>query len=311
MRTLPVAAAALAAILGLLALWRTREASRPSDSAPFHPEPAISPIPQAEIRALAPPDSRPSLAERFENAQRRRDWAEVRRIKSAVSEADIEALLHGESPLLAGELLENLGLDASRAEALFSRLTRWECTPQDRALWLRLVVRFGGEAGSSIALQYLRDDSDRGAKRDAALALGAHAREGARAALEAQAQGGWTGVFSVLALERMHSRGAIRLDDARRLEMNRLLEREIELGDEVVSVEALNVLTAIRATDQGSLLIEFLRRPESSASFRRRALALWAGHGTEEDLEKLPSAPLGLEAEYDQARRTILSRSAE
>lgn len=302
MKKLPLALAAVVAALGVGALLRAREETPaiPRSGKPRDAETAAPPRVEAPKARSAPAE--PDAVDRLIAARKDRAWGRLARLKSgcaSLTRAQIAGLLADPRILEVAELLELASPDAELCAELLRRLRTLDFDSlgaHERGLWLRLVVRFGG---SDVAVRFLRDDPRRESKRDAALALAAYGT------VAPEVQGGLSGVFAILALDGMRRRGVLEVP---RAEHARILEREIELADDVTSREALEVLAAIRGADQSAVLTELAARPDASPGLRRRALALWAEHGMPEDLEKLPSAPPGLEAEYAQARRAIEGR---
>lgn len=315
MRKLPLVVAAVALGVGLVVLLRSPSRSVHSPKR----ESAASSAAEGRVESPSRPgtgtgsEASGGAVEKLRAAKTARAWPEVRRIKLALasaSAAEIEAILRDDRTLLVAELLEGVTLSREARETLFARLESLSfesLSATERGDWLRFVVRYGEASGGAIATRTLRDDPRAEVKRDAALALGTCGEADAQSALEAQAQGGLAGVYSALALEQMRRRGAIVLSDSRRADLERMLEREMEVGE--ASGEALQVLTAFHQSDNGTVLVGIISRPDAPLTLRRRALRLLAEHGTEEDLEKLTSVPGDLEADFEIARREILARS--
>jgi hypothetical protein len=120
-----------------------------------------------------------------------------------------------------------------------------------------------------------------------------------------------SGIYAILALEKMGRRSESRFSAEVTSSWKRSLVKTIEFDSDSKRVgESLVALSRLHDRGTNEMLISLVERETSSMDFRRKALALLAQEGTEENLEALDSLPYTeeLSAEIESARKAIQSR---
>jgi len=254
-------------------------------------------------------ESRPEPIAQFVEARRRRDWAEVRRIREALrdtSESTLQSLLaSSEDILLLAGLLEEARNAPS--EELLPRLRgiRWEeLDSSGRGEYFRYLLRFGGVLEEEEMANLVSSASRPEVQRDAALALGKYAKGAAVA--HVRMEGGLSTVYSILALDQMAKRGAIPAGDATRGGWKKKLEELVEFDSPFASREAVHAIAAVEERSSTAVLAEMIQRSDASEELRRKAIGIFREIGHAEDLELVGAVPAALRNEWDATRREML-----
>ena len=269
------------------------------------------------------------LVERYSAAREKRDWREVLRLRRWFSSLDPDQLLplvrlmeeRGEG-LLLGRMLE-LAFKNSDDRHFRRELTRVvmfavdgmsveTLAGEDRPETLHLMAVYGGANGASRLLSIMGTHAEPEVKQAAALSLGNEGSTVAVPHLKLMADQGdldLSGIYAILALEKIGRRTATPFSVAQTGAWKNSLARTIEFDSDSKRVgESLVVLSRLYDRGTNEMLVSLLNRESSSRELRRRALAILAREGTEEDLENLPREG-DLLPEIGQTRRAIESRT--
>jgi len=269
------------------------------------------------------------LVSRFTEGKEKRDWREVLRLRRWLSTLPSKQLLslvsymerEGQGHLL-GEMIE-LAFKASEdrhfrrevSRVVMSSVEGVEILREvDRRQMFHLLAVYGGANGAVKLLAVLGNEENPDVKQAASLALG---KEGSLISIPLlklmadQVDLDLSGIYAILALEKMGRRSESRFSAEVTSSWKRSLVKTIEFDSDSKRVgESLVALSRLHDRGTNEMLISLVERETSSMDFRRKALALLAQEGTEENLEALDSLPYTeeLSAEIESARKAIQSR---